>query len=64
MHGAELDQLEAFRGHADPLLNEEHRTGRIQLDQEREDPEQRREDYHPDDRDQQADRSAGGQIET
>src|SRR5262245_51439036 len=64
MHGTELDQIEALRRYADPLLDEEHRTTGIQLDQNRDEEEQRRQHDHPDDGDQQTDDTAGGQVET
>jgi len=63
VHGAELDQSETPRRHAHPLLDEEHRSARIELDQQGHEGEQWGKDSQTDDRDQKADAATDRQVE-
>src|SRR5207249_407663 len=63
VHGAELDQPETPSRHAYPLLDEEHRSARIDLDHQSRESEQWGKENQTDPRDQKADATTGRQVE-
>src|SRR2546426_153141 len=63
VHGAELDQLEGPSEQSHALLDEEHRSPRVQLDHEQDQTEQGHQHDQPDDRYEEAERTRERAVE-
>src|SRR5262245_1569252 len=63
VNGANLYQAKTPSIHAHAILDEKHRSPRIDLDRQRHEGDQRSEDNQTDDRDQEANAAAGREVE-